>query len=124
MAASELDELLDSAEYKEIASQALYLAAEKKTQDPGARALLRELAEQEFNHSKMVKKLREEKPYERGWRQESVSNLMISEYLTGADISEGAGLQEVFIFALKRKEQSVQFYMSMMSILQGENAKR
>ena len=108
MVASELDELLDTAMYREIVSQALYLAAKKKTDDPGAIALLNELAEQEFNHSKMVKKLRDEKLYDKGWRQENISNLMISEYLTAPDIYEGAGLQDTFIFALKREEQAAQ----------------
>ena len=55
----ELTELLDTAIYKEIASQALYEAEQSKTQDPGARALMRELAEQEAKHAQWLKNLKE-----------------------------------------------------------------
>lgn len=120
----ELNELLDIAMYKEIASQALYLAAHEKTQDPGAQAMLKELAAQELNHSKMVRKLKDEKLYEKGWRREGVPNIKISEFLAGADIAEGANLQEVLIFAMKREQQSVEFYSNMMSAVFAESAKR
>ena len=40
----ELTELLDTAIYKEIASQAFYIAGQDKTNDPAAKALMKELA--------------------------------------------------------------------------------
>lgn len=55
----ELTELLDAAIYKEIASQAFYIAGQKKTQDPGAKALMKELAEEELKHSQWLKNLKE-----------------------------------------------------------------
>jgi len=42
----ELTELLDTAIYKEIASQATYTAGQSKTRDPAARALMKELADE------------------------------------------------------------------------------
>ncbi len=56
----ELAELLDTAIYREIASQALYAAAQSKTQDSGARALMKELAEEELKHSQWLKKLKDQ----------------------------------------------------------------
>ena len=41
----ELADLLDGAIYKEIVSQAIYNTGQKQTQDAGARALMKELAE-------------------------------------------------------------------------------
>ena len=55
----ELTELLDTAIYKEIASQALYVAGQSKTQDPGARALMKELAQEELRHAEWLKDLKE-----------------------------------------------------------------
>jgi len=52
-----LSELLETAMYKEIASQSFYIAGQQKTDDPGARALMKELAEEELRHSQMLKEL-------------------------------------------------------------------
>ena len=120
----ELIELLDTAIYKEIASQAMYIAGQTKTEDTGARALLKELAEEERKHSQWLEELKERGLETTGGHSEKVPNLMISEYLTGGESLEGAGLQETLIFALKREQQSVEFDSRMMSVLRDEGAQR
>jgi len=120
----ELTDLLDTAIYKEIASQAFYIAGEKKTQDPGAKALMKELAEEELKHLQWLKNLKERGLGKRGWHQEKVPNLMISEYLTGGDILEGAGLQDTLVFSMKREQQAIEFYSKMMGVMRDETAKR
>lgn len=119
----ELADLLDTAMYKEIASQAFYIAGQEKTQDPGARELMKELAAEELNHSRMIKNFKEKGWQKRDWHREKVPNLMISEYLTGADTVEGAGLQDVLIFAMKREQESVEFYAKMMGVMRDKTAK-
>lgn len=119
----ELTELLDAAMYKEIASQAFYIAGQNKTQDPGAKALMKELAEEEQKHLQWLKNLKERGLGKRGWHQEKVPNLMISEYLTGGDILEGAGLQDTLVFSMKREQQAVEFYSKMMGVIRDETAK-
>ena len=42
----ELTELLDTAIYKGIASQAFFVAGQRNTEDSGAKALMKELAEE------------------------------------------------------------------------------
>ncbi len=119
----ELAELLDTAIYREIASQAFYIAGQSKTQDPGARALLKELAREELKHSRWLKSFKEKGLAKRGWHQGKVSNLMISEYLTGGDTLEGAGLQDALTLAIKREHQAVEFYSRMMSVMRDETAR-
>lgn len=120
----ELRELLEAAMYKEIASQAFYIAGQNKTDDPGAKALMKELAEEELRHSQMLKEL-SETDWEKGdWHREQIPNLMISEYLTGGDKLEGASLQDTLLFAMKREQEAVEFYSQMMSALRQEHAKR
>ncbi|MFQ6121602.1 MAG: ferritin family protein [Dehalococcoidales bacterium] len=119
----ELAELLDTAIYKEIASQAVYIAGQSKTEDPGAKALMKELAAEELGHSRRLKKLKERGLNKRDWHQEKVPNLMISEYLTGGDTLEGASLQDTLLFAMKREQQSIEFYSKMMGIMRDETAK-
>lgn len=120
----ELTELLDTAIYKEIASQALYIAGQTKTQDPGAKALMKELAEEELKHSRWLKNLKEKGLDEGNWHRDEVPNLMISQYLTGGETLEGAGLQDTLVFAMKREQQSIEFYSILMSVMRDEAAKR
>ncbi len=55
----ELTELLDTAIYKEIVSQAFYSAGQSRTEDPGAKMLMKELAEEELKHSQRLKDIKE-----------------------------------------------------------------
>jgi rubrerythrin len=122
----ELSELLQTAIYKEIASQAFYSAAQSKTSDPGAKALLKELAEEELRHSQVLMELtNRNRDWDMGnWHREKIADLMISNYLTGGDTIEEAGLQDTLIFAMKREQHAVEFYSRMMSVLRSEDAKR
>lgn len=120
----ELTELLDAAISKEISSQALYVAGQGKTQDPGARALMKELAEEELKHSQLLKDIKEKGLAQAAWQRNEVLNLGISEYLTGGETLEGAGLQDTLIFAMKREQQSIEFYSRLMSVMRGKAAKQ
>lgn len=120
----EYAELLDAAIYKEIVSQALYNTGQKQTGDAGAQTLMKELAEEELKHSQWLKKLKEKGIPEKGWHQAKVPDLMISDYLTGGDTLESAGLQDLLVFAIKRQQQAIEFYSRMMSIMRDRSAKR
>jgi rubrerythrin len=120
----ELTDLLDTAIYKEIASHTLYVAGQSKTQDLSARALMKELAQEELKHAEWLKDLKESGVGKLNWYQERVPNLRISEYLTGGRTLEGAGLQDTLTFAMKREQQSIEFYSKLMSVMRDEAAKR
>jgi len=114
----ELRELLEAAMYKEIASQAFYIAGQNNTEDPGAKVLMKELAEEELRHLQMLKEVSERDWKEGQWHRENIPNMRISEYLTGGDKLEG------LVFAIKHEERAVQFYSQMMSAFRHEDAKR
>ena len=120
----ELTELLDTAIYREIASQAFYIAGQRATEDQGAKTLMKELAAEELKHSQLLKYIKEKGLNERSWQRNEVSNLGISEYLTGGETLDGASLQDTLIFAMKREQQSIEFYSRLMSLIQDETAKR
>ncbi len=120
----ELDELLEIAIYKEIASQAIYVAAQSKTQDPGAIALMKALAAEELRHSQWLRKLKDKGVQRVKWHRETMPDLKISEYLTGADTLEDADLQGTLVFALKREQQAMEFYAKMMSAIRNKSVKR
>jgi len=120
----ELTELLDTAIYKEIASRAFYVAGQSKTEDPGAKALMKEPAEEELKHSQLLKSLKEKGLGGLGWHRENVPNLMISENLTSGETLEGVHLQDTLIFAMKHEQESVDFYSRMMEIIVDRDAKQ
>lgn len=120
----ELTELLELAMYKEIAAEAFYAAGQNNTEDPSAKALMKELASEELGHLEILKGLKE-RDWEKGqWHKGKIPNLMISEHLTGSDKLEGTGLQGTLVTAMKREQQAVEFYSQMMSALRDEEAKR
>jgi len=119
----ELINLLDTAIYKEIASQAFYIAGQSRTEDPAARILMKGLAEEERKHAELLKNIKEKGINKVSWHQDVVPDLRISEYLVGGETLEGAGLQDTLIFAVKREQQAVEFYSKMMVIMKDETAK-
>ena len=120
----EFTELIDTAIYKEIASQAFYIAGQNRTEDPGAKALMKGLAEEELKHAQWLEALKEKGLGNQGWHREKVPDLRISEYLTGGDSLEGASVQDTLLFAMKREQQSVEFYSRIMGVMKDETAKR
>jgi len=121
--ADEFSDLWDSAIYKEMASQSLYLEAQRDTDDPAAKAMLAELAAEELKHVEILRKMKEAGWRPVDWNRVTLTDLRLSDYLSGPDTLEGAGLQEVLIFAMKREQQSVAFYSQMMGTLRLESAK-
>ena len=119
----EFVDLLDTAIYKEIASQALYIAGQGKTLDPGAKALMSELAQEELRHSQWLNGLKERGLGRLAWHRERVPNLMISEYLTGSDTLEEASLQDTLVFAMKREQQALEFYSRLTGAIRDKAAK-
>ena len=117
MPISEITELLDIAIDREIASEAFYIGAQKKTQDPGARELLQELASQEAKHREWVKDLKEKGLSRQSWRRKKLPDLMISEYLIDINLEEPVGLQDVITAAMKREQNSIDFYTQMKQLL-------
>jgi rubrerythrin len=122
--ADELTELLDTAMDKEIVSQAFYIAGQKKTQDPGAIRLMQELASEELKHFEWIKDFKDKRLDRQGWYAKRLHNLMISENLVDTNLSEGAGLQDVLTIALKREQNSFQFYSDLRNALKNEAARQ
>lgn len=121
---NEISELLQTAIYKEIASQAFYEAGQATTDDPGARALMGELAAEERRHAETLKQLEERHCRGGASHSDTVPNLMISDHLTGGDTLDGAGLQDTLLFAIKREQQAVEFYSRLMSVLRDADARQ
>ena len=85
---------------------------------------MKELAEEELKHLQWLKDLKKRGLGKRCWHQEKIPNLMISEYLTGGDTLEDAGLQDTLVFSMKREQQAIEFYSKMMGVSRDETTKQ
>ena len=119
---NEYMELLETAIYKEVASEAFYTVFKEKTDDPGARALMEELAEEEKKHVRWLTDFKDS-GQKAGWHRSVADELKIGEYLTTPERLEGAGLQDTLTFAIKREQQSTDFYSRMTGLLRNRSAK-
>jgi rubrerythrin len=120
---TEFSEILEMAMYKEIAAEAFYTAGQNSTDDPAAKALMKELAKEELGHLEILRAFKERNWQKRDWHSERIPNLMISEYLIGSDKLEGADLQGTLVTAMKREQQAVEFYSRLMSAVRDKGAK-
>jgi rubrerythrin len=119
----ELRELLDMALDREIAAQAFYIAGQKKTEDPGAISLMKELETEEEKHYEWIKKFKDAGGGDGDWSPKILINLNISENLVDTSISAQAGLQDVITAAMKREEYSVEFYSKIKQAMASRSGK-
>ena len=77
-----------------------------------------------MRHSQRLKRFRARGWENRHWQRKKIPDLMISEYLVDRDTLEGAGLQDVLLFAIKREQQAVEFYSKMTGATSDAAAKR
>lgn len=120
----EINELLKIAMDREIVSESFYIAGQKKTDDPGAIQLMKELAAQEKSHYQWIKEFKEGGGVEKIPHKEKVQDLMIGQNLPDIDIAEGAGLQDVITAAIKREQHSIEFYSQMPQVLSTEEGRK
>ena len=120
---NEFTDLLETAIYKEIASEALYAAMKDRTADPGARELMAALAAEEKRHARWLTELRDN-GRNRRWREDVIRDLKISEHIAGGESLEGAGLQDALIFAMKKEQYAIDFYSRMTRALRTEAARK
>jgi rubrerythrin len=120
----ELTDLLEAAMLKEVASGAFYTEGQKKTDDPGARALLKELADMERGHLEMLKKLVQKDRPPSHWRRNKAVSLKLGDYLSGGESLEEAGLQDTLVFAIKQEQKAADFYSQMKAVFTDEEARR
>lgn len=120
---NEITELLDLAMDREIASEAFYIGNQKKTQDPGAIELMRELAQQEAVHLELIRQFKEKGLDVKEWDPKIARDLKVGEYLMDVNLTEGASLQDIMTAAIKREQYSKEFYAEMKRALKGKASK-
>jgi len=118
MSTEEIKAIMERAVRTEESSYSLYLTASRRVKDPGARAGLADLAEEERKHKEKLERLLTgnlEWAVSVG-RKGAVKDLRISEVLESRPITEKSDLRDVLAFAIKREEATGIFYAQMAAL--------
>lgn len=86
----------------------LYSGILDKINDPGAKAMISQLAKEELSHKESLEKLSVKKL--KNLKAQKIQDLKIAEYLKDRAITEASTLQDVLIFAMKREKEAYDFY--------------
>ena len=117
-----IKEILDAAINAEQAAFDLYDRAMGLVEGKQAKAVLKELRDDELLHKEMLESAAfdtwEALPQESG-----EDELTISEFLVGGDLSEDADFQTVLLFAAKKERQAKEFYSGAAKIAAGRAEK-
>jgi len=119
----ELRELIEAAVYKEVASQSLYQSALQKTDDAAVKQLLTELIQSEEGHLKVLKDLLVKGEFKPKAIAPRLQSLKLDTYVKGGNDMEGAGLQDILLYAIKEEQSASEFYSHLMSTFISREAK-
>ncbi len=103
-----VDDVIKLAIEKEENAYKLYSGMLDKINDPGAKAMISKLAEEERSHKEALERLNIEKLA--GMGSQKVQDLKIAEYLQDRKITDTSNLQDVLVFAMKREKEAYDFY--------------
>jgi rubrerythrin len=105
---STIDDILEFALEKEDASYRLYKSAARMSTNPSARKLFEEMAEQEAAHKRFIQQL--DKAKIASYKNKTVPDLKISEYLVDIPYREDMTYQEILVYSMKSEEKSCRLY--------------
>lgn len=105
-----LEDILTFAIRREDDAQKLYLMLRAMVKDPGAKALLKDLADYELGHKKLLENaLKKGKVWGIGGKKK-VTDLHLSDYMVAGDISPDSTPQDVILFAIKKEQEAYDIY--------------
>jgi rubrerythrin len=117
-----VEEVLRWAIEREDNAYKVYSGILSKIEDPGARAMISQLAEEELGHKARLENLDPSKL--RDVHPQKIQDLKIAEYLKNRELTEFSSLQDVLIFAMKREKESHEFYTMLAAAVGDAEVKK
>ncbi|MCF6157221.1 MAG: hypothetical protein E3K32_01310 [wastewater metagenome] len=118
----DIQEIVKQATEQEDRAHKFYMNALETVQDAAARAWIKELAEEELKHKKMLEALDVSKIKE--FKPDDIQDLHITEYLVDKEITEVKDAQDLLIVAMKKEQKSYNFYVSMAKSMNNGEVKK
>lgn len=114
-----LNDVLTFAIRREHDARELYLMFRDMVKDPGAKALLEDLANQELSHKNLLENALKKGNMELIEGKRKVKELHLSEYMVTEDIGPDSTPQKVMLFAIKKEEEAYNMYQMLLGNYEG-----
>jgi rubrerythrin len=114
-----LNDVLTFAIRREHDARELYLMFRDMVKDPGAKALLEDLANQELGHQKLLENALKGEEIERIGGKKAVKDLHLSDYMVTEDIGPDSSPQNVMLFAMKKEQEAYSMYHMLLGSYEG-----
>jgi len=114
-----LKDALNYAMDKEKKANELYLLFRGKVRDDGAKALLKDLADQELGHWKMIQEALLTGTVEGIGAKAKGQDLQVSDYMVEIELTADSTPQDIMVFAMQMEKKSFDFYNSLLARYRG-----
>jgi rubrerythrin len=114
-----LNDVLTFAIRKEHDSRELYLMFRDMVKDPGAKALLEDLANQELGHQRLLENALKGGNVGGIGGKKEIKDLRLGDYMVTEDIGPDSSPQEVMLFAIKKEQEAYNIYHMLLSNYEG-----
>ncbi|MFP4026390.1 MAG: ferritin-like domain-containing protein [Candidatus Brocadiia bacterium] len=111
-------QILKAAIKKEVEAHDLYADMAERTDNPGARSLLEDLAEEEDGHRQLLEGLSAEEIDK--FTPPEKRDLKLTEHLKSKPLKENSSLQDVLVHAMEREKRAREFYETMAQSTDGK----
>ncbi|OGP55626.1 MAG: hypothetical protein A2Y65_00470 [Deltaproteobacteria bacterium RBG_13_52_11] len=109
-----LQDVLTFAIRREDDAQKLYLMFRAMVKDPGAKALLQDLANYELGHKKLLENVLKVGKVGRIGGKGKIADLHLSDYMVAEDINHDSSPQDVMLFAIKKEQEAYSIYHMLL----------
>ncbi len=112
-------EILDIAIALEERGRVFYATAADLVRHPGAREMLRELAEDEIAHANLFRTVQERQDYESLATGQPPEDLRLADYLVAPSLTADATPQDILLTAIQMEQAAVTLYSAWLALYRG-----
>ena len=103
----------------EIKAYNLYIDTREKITNAGTKAMLKELADMELGHRRLLENIVKKEQYTKLGENVPKESRGIADFLVAAELQQNATPQDAIIFAMKEEEKAFNFYDDMRNQFAG-----
>jgi rubrerythrin len=110
-----LKDALNFAMDKEKKANELYLLFRSKVKDPAAQTLLKDLADQELGHMKMIQDALQGGSIEGIGAKAKGGDLQVSDYMVEIELTADSTPQDIMVAAMQMEKKAFDFYSGLLA---------
>ena len=114
-----LNDVLTFAIRREHDARELYVMFKAMVKDPGAKALLEDLANQELGHRNLLENALKGGNIERIGGKKEIKDLHLSDYMVTEEVGPESSPQDVMLFAIKKEQEAYNIYHMLLGNYEG-----